>query len=468
MKKVWVISVILTISTAFAISSCIGDSDGVIDSGSCGGGVEYSFDSDTGMMTISGNGDMYDYSGMTHAPWSDFRNEIKTVIIADGVTNIGKVAFRGCSALTSVTIAESVKIIEVEAFNGCTSLETVTGGSGVTFIGKSAFYSCTSLSDFTIGDGVVTINDTAFYGCLSLKSISIPDSVQYINDGAFSTCRSLTDVTIGSGVCHIGNQVFYGSSALASITVDSDNDDYSSEDGVLYNKDKTKLLIYPEGASSTCTIPSTVNTISIDAFEGCTNLQTIIVDPANEMFSSDDGILYDKDKTELMFCPRGTLIKTCVIPDSVTNISKMAFNECRGITDVIFGSGVVQVGMSAFGSCSSLESVIMKDSVKTIGNNAFFDCWSLKKITFGEGLQSVGSTIFSEYIYDSDGTTVLSPTVDNLRGSTFERENGHLVKDGGAPNSDEDSSSSTLPIVAIIAIVIIIIAVAAFLMHRNA
>lgn len=468
MKKVWIISVVLMVSFAFAACSVFDDSEAVVDSGSCGGGVEYSLDTDTGAMTISGHGSMSDYGSSAHAPWSGSLAAITTVTIADGVTSIGNSAFRGCVNLTSISIADSVKSIGVDAFSGCTSLESVTGGSGVTFIGKSAFYSCKSLSDISIGERVVTIAEAAFYGCQSLKSVSIPDSVEYVNGQSFAYCKSLADVTLGSGVKYIGHQAFYGSSSLASIAVDPENRAYSSEGGVLYNKDKTQLLIYPEGASTTCNIPYTVTSFSIDAFEGCTGLQEIIVDPANAVFSSDDGMLYDKDMTHLIFCPRGSLVTICVIPDSVTTIDDDAFNGCRGISVVIIGACVEAIGDGAFETCSSLESLTMSDSVKTIGTNAFFECWNLKKISFGNGLISVGSNAFSEAIYDSDGTTVLSPTVDNLRGSTFERVNGLLIKDGGASNSDEGESSSMLPIIAIVAIVVIIIAAAVYMMRRNA
>lgn len=467
MKKVWIISVVLMISLAFAACSVFDDSEGVIDSGSCGE-VEYSLDTDTGAMTISGHGSMSDYGSSTHAPWNGSLAVIKTVTIADGVAGIGNSAFRGCVNLVSVSIADSVKSIGVDAFSGCSSLESVTGGSGVTFIGKSAFYSCKSLSDISIGEKVVTIAEAAFYGCQSLKSVAIPDSVEYVNGQSFAYCKSLSDVSIGSGVKYIGHQVFYGSSSLASIAVDPENGVYSSEGGVLYNKDRTQLIIYPEGASTTCNIPYTVTSFSIDAFEGCTGLQDIVVDPANAVFSSDDGILYDKDMTHLIFCPRGSLVRTCVIPDSVSTIDDDAFNGCRGITIVIIGSGVEIIGDGAFETCSSLESITMSDSVKTIGMNAFFECWNLKKIFFGNGLISVGSNAFSEAIYDSDGTTVLSPTVDNLKGSTFERTNGLLIKDGGASNSDEDESSSTFPIAAVVAVVIVIIAAAIYLVRRNA
>ena len=140
----------------------------IVSSGSCGSSVTYELD-ENGLLVISGSGDMGIYQGITYCPWHAQRENIKTVIIKNGVTSIGDGAFSGCTSLTAVTIPDSV-----------------------TSIGDAAFYECTSLTAVTIPDSVTSIRESAFSGCTSLTAITIPDSVTSIGNGAFYECTGLT------------------------------------------------------------------------------------------------------------------------------------------------------------------------------------------------------------------------------------------------------------------------------------
>ena len=211
------------------------------DSGSCGDNVTYTFVSSTGTLTIQGSGAMKN-SSETSVPWYSYRTNIKTVIIEDGVTSIGNVAFYFCSGLTSVTIPNSVTSIGSDAFGGCSGLTSVTIPNGVTSIGWSAFRGCSGLTSVTIPNSVTSIEGYAFGWCSGLTSITIPNSVTSIGDCAFYNCSGLTSVTMPNSVMSIGAQAFRGCSGLTSIT-----------------------------------IPNGVTSIGISAFEGCSGLTSVTI-----------------------------------------------------------------------------------------------------------------------------------------------------------------------------------------------
>ena len=226
-------------------------------SGTCGANLTWTLAD--GVLTISGSGAIDSYA-------FDGKNDIKTVVINEGVTSIGMYAFRNCSSLTSITIPASVKNIVTCAFYNCSSLTNITISEGVTSIGGNAFYSCSNLTSITIPASVTsidsnvfhkcsnltkvellgeltTINSGAFWECSSLESITIPDSVESIGNFAFSGCSSLTGITIPEGVTSIGQSAFNGCSSLESIT-----------------------------------IPASVTSIGGSAFYGCSSLATVTME----------------------------------------------------------------------------------------------------------------------------------------------------------------------------------------------
>lgn len=159
--------------------------------GTCGDNLTWNLTS-SGKLTISGTGAMLDYATSSSTPWYSFRDLIKSVVIEDGVTSIGKMAFAWCSSLTSITIPNSVVSIGSDAFNSCSNLTSVTIPDSVTTISSGAFIRCSKLKSIAIPDSVTSISNSVFYGCSSLTSMTIPDSVTSIGDSAFNGCSSLT------------------------------------------------------------------------------------------------------------------------------------------------------------------------------------------------------------------------------------------------------------------------------------
>ena len=186
-------------------------------SGTCGGNLTWSYDTNTKALTIDGIGDMYDY--YSGSPWAQVRSDILSISLPDGLTSIGGDAFSGCSSLTSITIPNSVTSIGDYAFYECFSLTSITIPNSVTSIGERAFSTCSALTSITIPNSVTSIGYYAFSNCSSLTSITIPNSVTSIGSGAFSDCSQVivectTPPTIESGTFKSDAGIFVPCSAF--------------------------------------------------------------------------------------------------------------------------------------------------------------------------------------------------------------------------------------------------------------
>jgi hypothetical protein len=228
-----------------------------------------------------------------------------------------------------------------EAFSCCDSLEKIEVDSnnnnyasidGVLFDkdkSKLIVYPNSHGTTYKIPNSVTSIGEGAFYGCTSLTSVTIPNSVTSIGKLAFYYCDSLESITIPSGVTSIENYAFYGCESLEKIEVDSNNKNYASIDGVLFDKGKTTLIRYPEGKNNTTyEIPNSVTSIGNGAFDWCTNLESI------------------------------------TIPSGVTSIGNYAFDDCSSLIFVIIPDSVTSIGKGAFLGCESLTAVYYKGSEK--------------------------------------------------------------------------------------------------------
>ena len=348
----------------------------IVDSGTCGAegngsNLTWTLDSE-GVLTISGSGDMHDYDDIPpyKSPWHENGNQIRSVLMANGVTSIGNFAFYNCTSLTSVTIPDSVTSIGAWAFSGCASLTSVTIPDSVTSIDGDAFYNCASLASVTIPDSVTSIGVYAFYHCSSLTSVTIPDSVTSIGDWAFSDCVSLTSVTIPDSVTSIGGDAFYNCTSLASVTIP----DSVTSIGAYAFYDCTSL--------TSVTIPNSVTSIGWGAFSYCTSLTSVtILDSVTSIGGK-------------AFCGC-TSLTSVTIPGSVTSIGDSAFRYCSSLTSVTIPDSVTSIGGNAFCGCTSLTSVTIPDSVTSIGNFAFDGCTSLTSVTIPDSVTSIDDGAFA-------------------------------------------------------------------------
>ncbi len=319
------------------------------------------------------------------------------------VTAIGDYAFKNCPGLISVSSPNSVISIGERAFEKCSGLTSVSIPNSVTSIGDCAFNGCSSLTSVTIGNSVTSIGSYAFNECSSLISVSIPNSVTSIGEWAFRYCFSLTSVTIGNSVTSIGDFAFYGCSKLETFYVDPANIEFSSIDGILYNKDASTLLCCPR-EKTTVLIPNSVTSIGDYAFHSCSGLTSVTIPnsvtsiggSAFNGCSSLTSVTIGNSVTSIgsyAFNDCSSLISV-TIPNSVTYIGESAFYGCSGLTSVSIPNSVTYIGESAFYGCSGLTSVSIPNSVTSIGKDAFRSCTGLSSVTIPNSVTAIGSSAF--------------------------------------------------------------------------
>ena len=322
--------------------------------GYCGENVKYSFDTYTGVLKISGVGEMWSL------PCDSYKSWIKSVEIENGVTSIAERAFEGYSSLISITIPNSVEYIGNWAFDNTPWYANQPDGlfcagkvvykykgempentsinikDGIVSISPSAFSGCSGLASISIPNSVTTIGKDAFVNCSNLNSISIPINITQIEDYTFSGCSSLISISLPNDLTSIGHSAFYGCSSLTSIT-----------------------------------IPSSVELIGNEAFGGCSVLSSII------------------------------------LPSNVKSIGKYTFSGCSGLTSIVVPEGVTSIGEYAFCGCSGLTSIVIPESVTSIGEYAFYGCSGLSSLLIPDGVYSIRKYAFSGC---TDLTSVTFPT----------------------------------------------------------
>ena len=332
----------------------------VVASGKCGDDITWQLD-EAGTLTISGTGEMYNYNGnlSNYAPWNDKRQDVKKVVVKGDVTNIGDWAFWGCGNLASVSLPDSATRIGSYAF--CSGLSQIVLPKNLTTIESRAFEGCSNLKKIILPDSVTSIGKHAFSNCSSLETVVLSDSLISIGDYAFYGDFLLSNIEIPRNVAQIGNLAFAYCNKLKSIPVEEGNIHFCSKNGILYNKDMTKIVCYPAGKTdiSQFDIPDGIAEIGVSAFANCMALRTI------------------------------------EIPSSVTTIGATAFVNCRNLYSVNIPQSVTSIGSSAFNSCYNISSLVIPEGVESIEYSTFRECHNLAEIWLPSSLKKVGKTAFS-------------------------------------------------------------------------
>ena len=437
------------------------------------------------------------FKGGNYTIWANaFSNctGLASVTIPSSVTSVGNSAFSGCTGLTSVTIPNSVTSIEGSVFSGCTGLTEVIIPNSVTSIGASAFSGCSGFAEITIPSSVTSIESSAFYGCTSLKEvinkselnivkgstgngyvayyadivynggrtvigdfifsdqdnalvkytgnggdITLPENFKggnyYIGADAFSGNSTLTSITIPNSVTNIEDYAFSGCSGLLNINVAEDNENYTSIDGVLYSKDGTSLIWFPQGRSGSFVIPTIVTTInsnalsaasgissitfsknikSIPSISGCTSLKDVVWDVEDmpdftsspfpdcvQTFTTGANV----KRIPANICYRKPSLNSVTITNNVENIGARAFSNCANLPNIdlavdnqnymsLNNAIYSKDGMELIYVPAGVSSFEIPNSVKSIGAGAFGGCQMLTEITIPEGIENISSIAF--------------------------------------------------------------------------
>ena len=407
------------------------------------------------VLTISGKGAMDSYGKAASQPWYQDRTKITSIVVEDGITEIGNFAFYGLTNLKDITIADSVTKIGAYAFKNCTALTDIQLPKNLETIGDSAFYSCTGLSSVTFPESVTFIDGYAFARCTGIKQITFEGNAPEIKAGAFSGVKAdvdypkenatwtvdkkqnyggqltweksepweikdhiltinddsvmadydsakktpwyaerdeITSIVVSEGVTKVGAFAFYGLNNLTSVTL---SDTVTSIGGYAF-KNSVKL--------ADINLPTGMKKIGESAFYGCSSLKSITIPEGlytiwaytfkNCTSLSEVNLpstLIKIDEAAFYGC---TSLEKLDIPDNVSIIGIYCFKNCTKLSDVKLPKKLTQIREAAFYSCTSLTNVTLPEKVESIGNYAFRRCEGLKTITLPETLKTIGESAF--------------------------------------------------------------------------
>ncbi len=289
---------------------------------------------------------------------------ITSIVIPQTVKTIGSWAFNNLIYATKITLPDGITEIADNAFRNCKAL---TGNSNGKFvlpntlesIGTAAFFQCSALPNVII-QNATTISNAAFSECSSISYVQLPDSLTTIGDSAFEWCSKLTTVTIPENVSSLEN-AFYGCSLLTEINIDTDNEYYTSSDGVVYNSDKSVLLFCPNGKSGGYTVYGETTEIADSAFRGCSSLTGIN------------------------------------LPNNLTTIGTDAFLGCSQLFGITLGDKIAEIKEYTFYDCTSLVQISIPVSVTAVGKYAFYGCEALETVYYGSSSSDWKNISIADY-----------------------------------------------------------------------
>ena len=354
-----------------------------------------------------------------------------SVSLGNNISDIPREIFSGCNNLKNVILPNKLTKIPENAFRSCNNLNNLTIPNNVNSIGNSVFYGCTKLASITIPNSVTSIGDNAFRSCTSLTSVYYAGTEDEWNKITIGDCNEyLTNATIHynfepepsnkqTGSC--GDNVTYSldtETGVLTISGTGKMKDYSGEDSPFYQNSNIKSVIIENGvtsignlAFSSCnslievSLPSSIISLGVSAFSGCENLMSISisanvadiqsiafagckkltsieVDSNNENYSSINGVLFDKNITELVCYPAGKNDASYTVPNTVKSFAYGSFYDCENLTSVIIPNGVTSIGGASFWNCKNLKSIVIPKSVTKIDLFSFNGCESLKDIYY--------------------------------------------------------------------------------------
>ncbi len=356
-----------------------------------------------------------------------YKGDITNLVIPEGVSIIEPYAFLGCEQIKSVEFGPDVEEIGLYAFQNCVNLETMVCDTAVSIIRAGAFKDCSSLKAADFSECTIsTIGYESFSGCTSLSQVSLHETLSEIGERSFEG-TAIKTIEFGKNVNSIGKDAFLGNKVLESIVVVEKNKEFSTVDGVLYNKNGRSLIVYPVAKKGAFTLPqgveeiregafknatltdltvpqdSALNTIRNNAFEG-SKITSISLPEAVTVINAETFKNADKLKSIELGSAVTYIGKSAFegakslaeisLPDAVRDVSTKAFKN-TGLVTVNVGNGVVRLGSEAFANNKALKDVVLGENLEKLGAGAFMNCAALSKINLPANVNSFDITVFT-------------------------------------------------------------------------
>lgn len=340
--------------------------------------------------------------------------QLPSVVMPDTVRSLGSNVFNQCGSLTNVVLSSALTNLGASLFQECSNLPTLHIPEGVTDIGKNAFYDCTNLTDVALGGNLRSIGDTAFAACRRLAGIIVPDSVTNLGFAVFGRCTGLQTAVIGNRVPTLLG-TFDRCTALQSVVIGT-------------NVGSISLAFEECGSLPTVVLPAALTSLSSTDFRNCTNLLAISIAPANPVYASVDGVLFDKSLATVVKFPGGKP-GSYAVPDRVTSFDYGAFWECYALTNLWIGSGVTNMAYAPFDGSMKLQTidVSLLNTVYSSLDGVLFDKNRTTLLHFppmhsASYVVPAGTTAIEEYAFDFSASltnVVIPASVQHLSSYVF-------------------------------------------------
>ena len=335
---------------------------------------------------------------------------IKRVIIPGTVKEIGSTAFMGCPDLEVVIMEDGVEKIGWQAFKSCTKLVDIQMPDTVTSIVSEAFAS-TAISEIRLSNGLTSISGSIFNGCTNLTSLTIPEGVTTLENNSIYNCQNLKSVHLPASLTKIGTNFLMLCPKVSEVTFAEGNESFSSENGIIYNKEKTEMIyIAPsvvEG-KTTFTVPSTVTTLNSKLLNSYPQITNVIINGNvtsidnnffsknitnvtinnNEKYRASNGAIYDNSGTLIHYFANET---SFTVEEGTTNIISYAFRYSTNLTSVTLPESLTTLDAHVFNGATNLKSITLNSALSSISGLSFY----------GSGITEINTANNKNYTFEN-------------------------------------------------------------------